>query len=84
MLTSVVAQAQSTVPFVPVGFQVPATLGTKEFRLRMLTVNDVVKDYDAVRVAREWPFKKVTFPGRDIAWEAWQAIPERPEVLNSM
>jgi hypothetical protein len=35
-------------PFVPKGFDVPQTLETDEFRLRMLTVNDVVKDYDAV------------------------------------
>ena len=35
-------------PFVPVDFSVPETLETAEFRLRMLTVNDVVKDYDAV------------------------------------
>lgn len=35
-------------PFVPVDFAVPPTLETDEFRLRMLTVNDVVKDYDAV------------------------------------
>lgn len=179
MLASAVVQAQSTVPFVPKSFQVPAILENKEFRLRMLTVNDVVKDYDAVMssvehlkniwpgsgwpigltleqnlidlgwhqkefqgrrsfaytvvtptesrvigcvyinptrkndfdavvylwareselpgglearlhaavknwVAKEWPFKKVAFPGRDIAWEVWRAIPERPEVLDSM
>ena len=35
-------------PFVPKEFDVPQTLETDEFRLRMLTVNDVVKDYDAV------------------------------------
>ncbi|HCM72936.1 MAG TPA: hypothetical protein PLS15_05075 [Fimbriimonadaceae bacterium] len=35
-------------PFVPSDFCVPDTLATSEFRLRMLTVNDVVKDYDAV------------------------------------
>ncbi|MHB8638030.1 MAG: GNAT family N-acetyltransferase [Fimbriimonadaceae bacterium] len=35
-------------PFVPLNFSVPETLETSEFRLRMLTVNDVVKDYDAV------------------------------------
>lgn len=35
-------------PFVPTQFQVPPTLETPEFRLRMLTVNDLVKDYDAV------------------------------------
>ena len=178
MLASAVAQAQSRVPFVPAEFQVPATLETKEFRLRMLTVNDVVKDYDAVMssvqhlktiwpgsgwpngltleqnlidlgwhqkefqrrrsfaytvvtpdesrvigcvyinptrkqgfdavvflwareselpgglearlhaavkdwVAKEWPFKKVSFPGRGVAWEAWRAIPERAEILDA-
>ena len=36
------------IPFVPSHFAVPSTLETEEFRLRMLTVNDVVKDYDAV------------------------------------
>lgn len=35
-------------PFVPTDFRVPRTLETDEFRLRMLTVHDVVKDYDAV------------------------------------
>lgn len=34
--------------FVPPDFPIPATLETPEFRLRMLTVDDVVKDYDAV------------------------------------
>jgi hypothetical protein len=178
MLASAVTQAQSTVPFVPAGFQVPATFETKEFRLRMLTVNDVVKDYDAVMssvghlktiwpgsgwpsgltleqnlidlgwhqkefqmrrsfaytvvmldesrvvgcvyinptrkqgfdavvylwareselsgglearlhaavkdwVSKEWPFKKVAFPGRDVGWDAWRAIPDRAEVLDA-
>ena len=45
---STAALAQSANPFVPTEFEVPAKLETKEFRLRMLTVNDVVKDYDAV------------------------------------
>jgi len=31
-----------------------------------------VKDW----VAKEWPFKKVAFPGRDISWEVWRAIPD--------
>jgi hypothetical protein len=165
------AAAQSASPFVPSDFEVPVTLETKEFRLRMLTVNDVVKDYDAVMtsvehlktvwptgswpegltfeqdlidlgwhqkefqrrrsfaytvvtpsesqvtgcvyinptpkrgydavvylwarqselkgglesrlyaavrawVAKEWPFKKVAYPGRDIDWATWQAIPD--------
>ena len=34
--------------FVPEDFQVPATLETAEFRLRMLTIHDVVRDFDAV------------------------------------
>ena len=42
------AAAQSKMPFVPESFRVPPGLETREFRLRMLTVNDVVKDYDAV------------------------------------
>jgi hypothetical protein len=166
------AAAQSAIPFVSKEFAVPAMLETKEFRLRMLTVNDVVKDYDAVMtsvehlktiwpgsgwpdddltleqdlidlgwhqkefqrrrsfaytvvtpsesivtgcvyvnptrkrgydaevyfwarqselagglearlhsalkdwLAKEWPFKKVAFPGRDIKWDDWYAIPD--------
>ena len=51
------------VPFVPTGFAVPGTLETAEFRLRMLTVHDVVKDYDAVITSVEhcrtvWPGSK--------------------------
>jgi hypothetical protein len=34
--------------FVEKRFKIPEKLETDEFRLRMLTVNDVVKDYDAV------------------------------------
>lgn len=40
--------AGSQWPFVPDGFTVPAMLEKPTYRLRMLTVNDVVKDYDAV------------------------------------
>lgn len=42
------AYAQSSHPFVEEDFVVPQELVTKDFRLRMLSVNDVVKDYDAV------------------------------------
>ena len=165
------AICQSPTPFVPPEFVVPEKLETKEFRLRMLTVNDVVKDYDAVMtsvahlktvwpgsswpdgltfeqdlidlgwhqkefqrrrsfaytvvtpsesvvtgcvyinptrkrgydaevylwarqselagglegrlhtavkewLARDWPFKKVGFPGRDIDWDTWRKIPD--------
>lgn len=161
----------SPAQFVPSEFKVPETLETQEFRLRMLTVNDVVKDYDAVMtsaehlrtiwpggtwpegltfeqdlidlgwhqkefqtrrsfaytvvtpdesrvtgcvyivptrkrdydaevylwarqselagglearlhsavkewVAKEWPFKNAAFPGRDITWDEWHAVPE--------
>jgi hypothetical protein len=164
-------QPNPPIPFLRPGFAVPATLETEEFRLRMLTVNDVVKDYDAVMssyehcrtiwpggkwpegltleqnlidlgwhqkefqrrrsfayttvnlsesrvlgcvyigptrkpgfdtevylwarqselangletrlfgtvkawLARDWPFQKVAFPGRDIAWDTWRALPD--------
>jgi hypothetical protein len=39
--------------FVPADFEVPTGLETGDFRLRMLTVNDVVKDYEAVMTSRE-------------------------------
>jgi len=35
-------------PLVPASFQVPARLDAPGFHLRMLTVNDLIKDYDAV------------------------------------
>jgi hypothetical protein len=35
-------------PFVPPDFKIPKKLETDKFRLRMLSVTDVVKDYDAV------------------------------------
>jgi len=52
--------AQSAHPFVAADFVVPERLETAEFRLRMLTVNDVVKDYDAVmssveHLSKVWP-----------------------------
>jgi hypothetical protein len=163
-------KSAQVIPFIPTDFAVPETLETEEFRLRMLTVNDVVKDYDAVMssvdhcksvwpggkwpegltleqnlidlgwhqkefqtrrsfaytvvnpsesmvtgcvyieptrrqgydaqiylwarkselaggledrlyaavkdwIAKDWPFKTPGFPGRDIAWETWRAIP---------
>ncbi|MEM8505904.1 MAG: GNAT family N-acetyltransferase [Cyanobacteria bacterium P01_D01_bin.1] len=40
-------------PFVPINFSVPAGLATEAFRLRMLSINDVVKDYDAVMSSYE-------------------------------
>ena len=161
----------SNIPFIPADFTVPEGLETQEFRLRMLTVHDVVKDYDAVMtsvehlktiwpggtwpegltleqnlidlgwhqkefqtrrsfaytvvtpsgsmilgcvyidpthkrgydavvylwarqselaggletrlyeavrswISKDWPFKTVAFPGRDIAWDTWKSIPD--------
>lgn len=34
--------------FIPADYNIPQKLETDQFRLRMLTINDVVKDYDAV------------------------------------
>ena len=45
--------AQSPHPFIAKEFKVPATLETDHFRLRMLTVNDVVKDFEAVTTSLE-------------------------------
>lgn len=39
--------------FIPSDFEVPELLETEQFRIRMLTVNDVVKDYDAVMSSLE-------------------------------
>ena len=47
------SHAESPVPFVPETFTVPARFETDRYRLRMLTVNDVVKDYDAVMSSAE-------------------------------
>jgi hypothetical protein len=160
-------------PFVPATFNVPVGLTTSAFRLRMLTVHDVERDYDAVMssvahlralwpheewplgltleqnlidlgwhqkefqrrssfaytvespdgarilgcvyinptrkrsynaevvlwtrasevaggldsslhdavrawVSSDWPFERVAYPGRDIAWTDWRALPESP------
>ena len=59
-LVSALAYAQSPQPFIDRDFAVPQQLETERFRLRMLTVNDVVKDYDAVMSSAEhlktiWP-----------------------------
>ena len=55
----------------PSNFRVPEVLETKKFRLRMLTIHDVVKDYDAVMTSidhlqgifgprSKWPSKDLT------------------------
>jgi hypothetical protein len=49
-----------TTPFVPADFEVPASLVDSEFVLKMLSVDHVVRDYDAVMTSVEhlkgvWP-----------------------------
>ena len=74
--------------FVPTRFKVPERLKTDKFLLRMLTINDVVKDYDAVMTSidhlqgifgpkSKWPFEKVAYPGRTISWKEWAKIRKR-------
>ncbi len=29
-------------------------------------------------LADAWPFSNVAFPGRDISWQEWNALPDRP------
>ena len=70
-----------TKPFIPTDFKVPDKLENQHFRLRMLTVNDVVKDYDAVMTSidhlqgvfgpkSKWPRKELTLEKDliDIGW----------------
>ena len=67
--------------FVPNDFSIPAVLETDRFRLRMLKVTDVVKDYDAVMTSVEhlhgvfgenskWPSKDLTLEQDliDLGW----------------
>jgi len=53
MSLSSMSYAQSLHPFVPAEFDVPSVLETDRFRLRMLTVNDVVKDFEAVTTSSD-------------------------------
>lgn len=67
-------------PFVPTDFKVPDTLQNEHFSIRMLSVNDVVKDYDAIMSSIEhlkaiyptssWPSKDLTFEQDliDLGW----------------
>lgn len=66
---------------VPSDFKIPEVLETDKFRLRTLTVNDVVKDYDAVMTSLDhlqgifgprfkWPSLDLTFEQDliDLGW----------------
>ena len=77
--------SQSTDAFVPPDFSIPEKLETEKFLLRMLTVNDVVKDYDAVMTSidhlkgvfgpqSKWPSKELTLEQDliDLGWHQKQ------------
>lgn len=59
--------------FVPAEFTVPDTLENENFRIRMLTVNDVEKDYDAVMTSldhlQEMFLKVWNWPTKDLTLE---------------
>jgi len=70
-----------TTTFVPQDFSVPEVLETAKFRLRMLSVTDVDKDYDAVMSSidhlqgvfgenSKWPSKDLTIEQdrKDLEW----------------
>lgn len=77
----IIQSMAQTKTFVPSDFEVPVKLETQHFRIRMLTVNDVVKDYDAVMASIEhlhgvfgpdsqWPSKDLTLEQDliDLGW----------------
>lgn len=62
MVTKAGELSESSVPFVPRDFSVPEKLETKDFKLRMLTIHDVIKDYDAVMSSADH-IQKILGPG---------------------
>jgi RimJ/RimL family protein N-acetyltransferase len=79
--SSTILLCQSATPFVAREFKIPEVFETDRFRLRMLTVNDVVKDYDAVMTSidqlqgvfgpnSKWPSEDLTFEQDliDLGW----------------
>jgi len=71
-LLSSAAFAESPYPFVPASFEVPAKLETDHFRLRKLTIHDVVKDYDALM--NSFPHARSTDPAAP--WPAHLTVEE--------
>ena len=61
--------------FIPTDFKIPKVLETDRFRLRMLTVNDVKLDYNAVMTSIEYLQKTQPFgpnhkwPTKDLSYE---------------
>ena len=52
---------------------VPPGIETKDFRIRILTIHDVVKDW----LSEEWWFDAVAFPGRQLSWQEWESLPDK-------
>jgi hypothetical protein len=72
---------ETAMRFLPPGFDVPELLETDRFRIRPLTIHDLVKDYDAVMTSREhlweqfgqawgWPSEDLTLE-QDLIELAW-------------
>jgi len=68
-------------PFIPVDFNIPEKLENEHFLIRMLTVNDLIKDYEAVMTSidhlkgvfgpdSDWPSKNLTLEQDliDLGW----------------
>ncbi|MEQ8363035.1 MAG: hypothetical protein RH948_09215 [Cyclobacteriaceae bacterium] len=80
LITLLVSSSAYSQSFVPKDFVVPPVLENEYFRIRMLTVNDVVKDYDAVMTSIDhlkevwpgsgWPSTDLTFEQDliDLGW----------------
>ncbi|MFI6518585.1 GNAT family N-acetyltransferase [Spirillospora sp. NPDC050679] len=75
------ARTEGVAPFLPEDFVVPTLVAGPRFRIRPITVHDVVKDYGAVMGSLErlrgrfgpewgWPDKEFTFEQAliDVAW----------------
>lgn len=80
-ISSTILLCQSFNPFVQPDFEIPKVLETDRFRIRALTVDDVVKDYDAVMTSidhlqgvfgpnSKWPSSDLTFKQDlvDLGW----------------
>ena len=68
-------------PFISIGFNIPEKLENEQFLIRMLTVNDLIKDYEAVMTSIDhlngvfgpdstWPSKNLTLEQDliDLGW----------------
>ena len=78
----------SPFPFIDSKFRIPEGLETGEIHLRMLTINDVVKDYDAVMsIADElkniWPVYSKTSPRILPCADAGLVIPSRAAIVGA-